>query len=214
MAVGGGDRGRVAGIALGSMVQVGWFIKVFPLGMQEYIHIGEITIETICGVNIDGIIAVYLIMSFVVIGKVGTTQGIGETTETGVLKADTAADVMGDKTKWSVVTRDRTNVVTRDKTKWSVVIRNRTNVVTRDKTKWSVVIRNRTNVVTRDKTKWSVVTRNRTNVVTRDKTKWNVVTRNKTRDKIDKVREWSDIKVVLNSNLLLVVTEINVIRTT
>jgi hypothetical protein len=160
MAAGGGDRGRVAGTALGSMGQVGWFIKVSPLGMQEYIHIGEITIETICGVDIDGIITVYLIMSFVVIGKVGTTQGIGETTETGVLKADTTADVMGDKTKWSVVTRDRTNVVTRDKTKW------------------------------------------------------NVVTRNKTRDKIDKVREWSDIKVVRNSNLLLVVTEINVIRTT
>jgi hypothetical protein len=178
MAAGGGDRGRVAGTALGSMGQVGWFIKVSPLGMQEYIHIGEITIETICGVDIDGIITVYLIMSFVVIGKVGTTQGIGETTETGVLKADTTADVMGDKTKWSVVTRDRTNVVTRDKTKWNVVTRNRT----------------------RDKT--------------RDKTKWNVVTRNKTRDKIDKVREWSDIKVVRNSNLLLVVTEINVIRTT
>jgi hypothetical protein len=169
MAAGGGDRGRVAGIALGSMVQVGWFIEVSPLGMQEYIHIGEITIETICGVDIDGIIAGYLIMSFVVIGKVGTTEGIGETTGTGVLKADTIkADEIYDKTKWSVVTRDKTKDKTRGKTKWSVV--------------------------TRDKTK--------------DKT------RNKTRDKIDKVREWSDIKVVLNSNLLLVVTEIKAIRTT
>ena len=117
-------------------------------------------------------------MSFVVIGKVGTTQGIGETTETGVLKADTTADVMGDKTKW--------NVVTRDKTKWNVVTKNKTNVMTRGKTK--------------DKTKW--------NVVTKDKTK------DKIKDKIGKVREWSDIKVVLNSKLLLVVTEIKVIRTT
>ena len=168
MAAGGGDRGRVAGIALGSMVQVGWFIKVSPLGMQEYIHIGEITTEAICGVDIDGIIAGYLIMSFVVIGKVGTTQGIGEITETGVLKADTTADVIYDKTKWNVVTRDKTNVVARGKTKWNVVTRNKI----------------------------------------RDKT------RDKTRDKIDKVREWSNIKVVLDSNLLLMVTEIRVIRTT
>jgi hypothetical protein len=143
-------------------------------------------------------------MSFVVIGKVGTTQGIGETTETGVLKADTTADVMGDKIEWSVETRDKTNVVTRDKTK--------------DKTKWSVVTKDKTNVMTRDKTKnktkWNAVTKDKT----KDKTKWNVVTKDKTKDKIKdkigKVREWSDIKVVLNTNPLLVVTEIKVIRTT
>ena len=205
MAAGGGDRGRVAGIALGSMVQVGWFIEVSPLGMQEYIHIGEITIETICGVDIDGIIAGYLIMSFVVIGKVGTTEGIGETTGTGVLKADTIkADEIYDTTKWNAVTRDKTKDKTKGKTKWNAVTRNKTNVVTKDrtrnKTKWNAVTRNKT----RGKTKWSVVTRDKT----KDKT------RNKTRDKIDKIREWSDIKVVLNSNLLMVVTEIKVIRGT
>jgi hypothetical protein len=75
---------------------------------------------------------------------------------------------------------------------------------------------------TKNKTKWNVVTKDKTNVMTRDKTKnktkWNVVTKDKTKDKIKdkigKVREWSDIKVVLNSNPLLVVTEIKVIRTT
>ena len=188
MAAGGGDRGRVAGIALGSMVQVGWFIKVSPLGMQEYIHIGEITIETICGEGIDGIIAGYLIMSFVVIGKVGTTEGIGETTETGVLKADTTADVMGDTIELSVET---TGKVT-GKTKWNVVTKDKIGKVR----KWSVETKGKVT----GKTKWNVVTRDRT--------------RKKTRDKIDKVREWSDIKVVLNSKLLLVVTEIKVIRTT
>jgi len=115
-------------------------------------------------VDIDGIIAGYLIMSFVVIGKVGTTEGIGETTETGVLKADTTAHVMGDTIELSVETKDKVT----------------------------------------------------------GKTKWNVVARDKTTDKIDKVREWSDIKVVLDSNikvlldsnLLLVVAEVKVIRTT
>jgi len=89
MAVGGGGHGRVAGIAHGLMILAGSFIKVFRLGMQEYILIGEITTEAICGEVIDGIIVEYLIMIFKGIGKVGMIEGIGETIEIGVLKADT-----------------------------------------------------------------------------------------------------------------------------
>ena len=57
MGAGGGDRGGGAGTALGITIQGGWFIEVSLLGMQVYIHIGETTLEPICGVDIDGIIA-------------------------------------------------------------------------------------------------------------------------------------------------------------
>ncbi|OGQ06664.1 MAG: hypothetical protein A2026_00760 [Deltaproteobacteria bacterium RBG_19FT_COMBO_46_12] len=89
MAAGGGGHGGVAGIAHGLMILAGSFIKVFRLGMQEYILIGEIITELVCGEVIGGIIVEYLIMIFIGIGKVGMIEGIGETIEIGVLKAGT-----------------------------------------------------------------------------------------------------------------------------
>jgi hypothetical protein len=143
--------------------------------MQEYIHIGEITLEPICGVDIDGIIARYLIMSFVVIGKHGTTQVIGETTEIGVLKADTImADEICDKTGW--------NAVTRNKMPGKIV----------GKTKWNAVTRNKMPGKVAGKTKWNVVTRNKIPGKIAGKTKWTAVTKNK----MDKVRQRNDIKMV------------------
>jgi hypothetical protein len=231
MVAGGGDRGGVAGIALEIIVQVGWFIEVSLLGMQEYIRIGEITIETMCGVDIDGIIARYLIMSSIVIGKVGTTGGIGETTVTGVLKADTImADKIYEKTEWNVVTRDKTPGKIAGKTEWNAVTRDKIPGKIADKIEWNAVTRDKIPGKIADKIEWNAVTRGKIpgkiadkiewNAVTRDKipgktegrTERNAVTRGKTRDKINKVRELSNIKVVLDSNLLLVVTDIKVIR--
>jgi hypothetical protein len=69
--------------------QVGVFIKVFHLGMEEYIRIGEIITEAICGEDRDGIIVEYLTMNFDKTGEAGTIEDIGETSEIGVLKVDT-----------------------------------------------------------------------------------------------------------------------------
>jgi hypothetical protein len=55
--VGGGDLGKVVGIAHVIMIGNGVSIRVFHLGMQEYILIGEIITDVICGEGIDGIIA-------------------------------------------------------------------------------------------------------------------------------------------------------------
>jgi hypothetical protein len=47
--VGGGVRGKDAGIAHGTIAQVGATIMVFHLFMGEYRRDGEMTIETIVG---------------------------------------------------------------------------------------------------------------------------------------------------------------------
>jgi hypothetical protein len=57
--------------------------------MEEYIRIGEIITEAICGEDRDGIIVEYLTMNFDKTGEAGTIEDIGETSEIGVLKVDT-----------------------------------------------------------------------------------------------------------------------------
>jgi hypothetical protein len=57
--------------------------------MEEYIRIGEIIIEAICGEDRDGIIVEYLTMNFYRTGEAGKIEDIGETSEIGVPKVDT-----------------------------------------------------------------------------------------------------------------------------
>jgi hypothetical protein len=54
--VGGGAHGKVVGIAHAAMIEDGVSIRVFHLGMQEYILVGEIITDVICGEDTDGII--------------------------------------------------------------------------------------------------------------------------------------------------------------
>ena len=62
--VGGGVRGKDAGIAHGTIVQVGPTILVFHLFMEEYLHGGEMNIGSIVGMAENGIINEYLIRNF------------------------------------------------------------------------------------------------------------------------------------------------------
>ena len=87
--VSGGVHGKVVGIAHNIMTEGGVSTKVFHLGMQEYIQVGEIITEAICGEGIDGIITIYLTTIFKEIGELGTTTGIGEIIKIRVLKVDT-----------------------------------------------------------------------------------------------------------------------------
>jgi hypothetical protein len=62
--VGGGVRGKDAGIAHGTIAQVGATIMVFHLFMEEYLRGGEMTIETIVGMVEHGTTNDYLTQNF------------------------------------------------------------------------------------------------------------------------------------------------------
>jgi len=66
---GGGVRGKDAGIAHGTIAQVGDTIMVFHLFIEEYIQDGEMTTERIVGMAESGIINEYLTRSFERCGK-------------------------------------------------------------------------------------------------------------------------------------------------
>jgi hypothetical protein len=55
--VGGGDLGVASGIVQNTMIAAGLIIVLIPhLGIEEYLMIGEVIIETISGVVVLGII--------------------------------------------------------------------------------------------------------------------------------------------------------------
>jgi len=62
--VGGGVRGKDAGIAHGTIAQVGDTIMVFHLFMEEYLQDGEVNIKSIVGMGRNGIINEYLTQNF------------------------------------------------------------------------------------------------------------------------------------------------------
>jgi S-adenosylmethionine hydrolase len=86
---GGFVYGKVVGIAHVNTDQVGATIRVFHLGMEEYILVGEKITEPICGVDILGNITIYLITSLEITGEVGMKEGIGKIITTGALKERT-----------------------------------------------------------------------------------------------------------------------------
>jgi hypothetical protein len=71
--VGGGDITVDIGIVRNPMIRAGLIIVVIHLGIKEYLMIGEIIIEIICGVVVLGILltsitAILIIIGVVVIG--------------------------------------------------------------------------------------------------------------------------------------------------
>jgi hypothetical protein len=58
--VGGGDIGVIVGIAQETMTGDGVIIEVIQPGMEGYLVTGEITIETICGMDDLGIIIPFI----------------------------------------------------------------------------------------------------------------------------------------------------------
>jgi hypothetical protein len=67
--VGGGVRGKDAGIAHGTIAQVGATMMVFHLFMEEYLQDGEMNIGSIVGKAENGIINEYLTRNFNRCGK-------------------------------------------------------------------------------------------------------------------------------------------------
>jgi hypothetical protein len=68
--VGGGGLMVDIGIVQDTMITDGAITVVIPLGIEEYLTIGEIVIETICGVVVLGIIITFAMVIFVGIGGV------------------------------------------------------------------------------------------------------------------------------------------------
>jgi hypothetical protein len=68
--VGGGDITVVIGIVQDTMIRDGLIIVVIPLGIKEFLMIGEIVIATICGVVVLGILVTFLRMILIGIGVV------------------------------------------------------------------------------------------------------------------------------------------------
>jgi len=68
--VGGGDITMDIGIVRNFMIGAGLIIVVIHLGIKEYLMIGEIVIETICGVDILGIPVTFAMVILIGIGVV------------------------------------------------------------------------------------------------------------------------------------------------
>jgi hypothetical protein len=68
--VGGGGITVGIGIVQDTMITDGVIIVVIPLGIEEYLMIGEIVIETICGVDILGIPVTFVMVILIGIGVV------------------------------------------------------------------------------------------------------------------------------------------------
>ena len=68
--VGGGGITVGIGIVQDTMITDGVIIVVIPLGIEEYLMIGEIVIETICGVDILGIPVTFAMVILIGIGVV------------------------------------------------------------------------------------------------------------------------------------------------
>jgi len=68
--VGGGGITVIIGIVQDTMIRDGLIIVVIPLGIEEFLMIGEIVIATICGVVVLGILVTFLRMILIGIGVV------------------------------------------------------------------------------------------------------------------------------------------------
>jgi hypothetical protein len=68
--VGGGGITVVIGIVQDTMITDGVIIVVIPLGIKEFLMIGEIVIATICGAVVLGILVTFLRMILIGIGVV------------------------------------------------------------------------------------------------------------------------------------------------
>jgi hypothetical protein len=84
--VGGGVRGKGAGIARGTIIQVGSTIEPFLLFIAGYHPVGEMTIEIVVGEGMNGITSEYPINKFNGIGALGKSADIGRSKIPGVSK--------------------------------------------------------------------------------------------------------------------------------
>ena len=85
--VGGGVLGKGAGIAHGTMAQVGLTTDAFHLFMYGYPQVGGMITGSVVGAGIHGTTNEYLISSFGQTGKAGKSAGIGKRKSLGVSKA-------------------------------------------------------------------------------------------------------------------------------
>jgi len=84
--VGGGVRGKDAGIAHGTMTQVGSIIKALRRSIDRYPQVGGMTTGVIGGEGIRGITNEYLTNKFNGTGASGKREGIGKSKTLGVSK--------------------------------------------------------------------------------------------------------------------------------
>ena len=84
--VGGGDRGKDAGIVHNTTTQVGTIIKMFHLSIRKYPPGGGMTTETVVGEGISGTTNGYPTNKFNKTGDNGNKTGIGNGKERGVSK--------------------------------------------------------------------------------------------------------------------------------
>jgi hypothetical protein len=84
--VGGGVRGEDAGIAHGTMTQVGPTIKAFHRFMQGYLQVGGMTTGIIAGEGSHGITNEYLRNNFDRTGAAGKKESIGRSKTLGMSK--------------------------------------------------------------------------------------------------------------------------------
>ena len=84
--VGGGVRGKDAGIAHGTMAQVGSTINAFHRFIEGYPQVGGMTTGIIVGEVIHGIPNEYLRNNFDGTGAAGKREGIGRSKTLGVSK--------------------------------------------------------------------------------------------------------------------------------
>jgi hypothetical protein len=84
--VGGGVCGKAVGIAHIIMTEVGVIMTVFQDSISMYTQVGEGTIETIIGTDIDGITNGFLTADFKRTGRPGKKIAIGKDEELGTLR--------------------------------------------------------------------------------------------------------------------------------
>jgi hypothetical protein len=84
--VGGGVCGKAAGIAHGTMIQIGFTIKASHPFMCGYRRVGGMITEIIVGEDSNGTTSEYLSNNFSGTGATGKKTGIGRSSKHGVSK--------------------------------------------------------------------------------------------------------------------------------
>jgi hypothetical protein len=84
--VGGGARGKGAGIARDTMIQVGATINTFHLFIEGYLQVGGMTTGIIVGEDSHGTTSEYLTSNFNRTGRAGKRANIGRKKMVGVSK--------------------------------------------------------------------------------------------------------------------------------
>ena len=85
--VGGGDSGKAGGITHFIMIEIGAIMTMFHFFILMLIQVGEITTDTMIGMDIHGTMNGFLIDDFNRTGIVGIEINIGGVKELGVFKA-------------------------------------------------------------------------------------------------------------------------------